>query len=251
MPSLLPPDFLTRHDLVHRLSSAPFTQPHPAQPWAPLTNGEWAALSPILAAHGCGPAHAPRPGRPPVDTRARLDAIFRAVTLKRSPRRPRRLAAAAGGIRQAGHRLPHPSPLGACQSLGPAAGRGRRPRLPGAAAPRSPGGSAAPSAAPPGSWASAPSCSPGGSACSAPCRRPPPAAGSGFVRKPVAGAARAAASPGRPSRLAAAAGRPQGARRAAPALRRPPAGRPLDGTGMRLLQRETPLDFGPARRPVL
>ena len=51
----------------------------------PLTDAEWDAVAPFLAAQGCGLSPAPRPGRPPTDTRARLDAIFRAVTLK-SPR---------------------------------------------------------------------------------------------------------------------------------------------------------------------
>ena len=40
------------------------------------------ALAPILAAQGCGLAEAPRAGRPMANPRARLDAIFRAVTLK-------------------------------------------------------------------------------------------------------------------------------------------------------------------------
>ena len=82
MPSLLPPGFPTRLDLIHRISAAPLTQLTPPRPWAPLSNDEWAHLAPYLAAHGCGLAPTPRPGRPPVDTRARLDAIFRAVSLK-------------------------------------------------------------------------------------------------------------------------------------------------------------------------
>ncbi|WP_431269306.1 transposase [Dankookia sp. P2] len=68
------------------------------QPWAPLTDAEWAALRPILAEHGCGVADHPRPGRPMADARARLDAIFRAVTLKRP--RPQ------GGGRAAWNQLP-------------------------------------------------------------------------------------------------------------------------------------------------
>ena len=52
------------------------------RPWAPLTDAEWDALAPFLAAHNCGLSLAPRPGRLPADTRARMDAIFRAVTLK-------------------------------------------------------------------------------------------------------------------------------------------------------------------------
>src|SRR4051794_22056844 len=56
--------------------------PPPPPPWPPLPDEEWEPLAPSLAAHGCGLSFAPRPGRPPEDTRARLDAIFRAVTLK-------------------------------------------------------------------------------------------------------------------------------------------------------------------------
>jgi hypothetical protein len=80
--ALLPPDFLERHDLVHRLCLAPLKGLTPPVPWAPLDDAEWEALAPHLAALGCGLSLAPRPGRPPAGTRARLDAIFRAVTLK-------------------------------------------------------------------------------------------------------------------------------------------------------------------------
>jgi transposase len=82
MPSLLPPDFPTRLDLVHRLSLDPIRCRTPPRPWAPLTDAEWQAIAPFLAAHGCGMSLTRRAGRPPQDTRARLDAIFRAVTLK-------------------------------------------------------------------------------------------------------------------------------------------------------------------------
>jgi transposase len=82
-PEILPPDFVTRHDLHNYLYFRPTFGLTPAQPWAPLTDAEWAALRPILAEHGCGVSDRPRAGRPMADARGRLDAIFRAVTLKR------------------------------------------------------------------------------------------------------------------------------------------------------------------------
>ena len=81
-PTIIPPDFLTRHNLIHRLYLAPLRGLTLRAPWAPLTDAEWDALAPILAAQGCGLAGAPRAGRPMASPRARLDAIFRAVTLK-------------------------------------------------------------------------------------------------------------------------------------------------------------------------
>jgi len=61
--------------------------PHPTpsttpRPRAPLPETEWSAIGGHLAALGCGMSFGPRPGRPPEDVRARLDAIFRAVTIK-------------------------------------------------------------------------------------------------------------------------------------------------------------------------
>jgi transposase len=82
MPHLLPPDFPTRLEMLRRVTLDPIRLLTPPRPWAPLTDAEWDALAPFLAAHGCGLSIAPRPGRPPKDTRARLDAILRAVTLK-------------------------------------------------------------------------------------------------------------------------------------------------------------------------
>jgi transposase len=81
-PTVIPPDFLSRHNLLHRLYLAPLRGLTPPTPWAPLTDAEWDALAPILADLGCGLSTAPRAGRPAEDPRARLDAIFRAVTLK-------------------------------------------------------------------------------------------------------------------------------------------------------------------------
>ena len=81
-PEILPPDFAVRHDLHNYLYFRPTFGLTPAQPWAPLTDAEWEALRPFLAEHGCGVSDHPRAGRPMVDARARLDAIFRAVTLK-------------------------------------------------------------------------------------------------------------------------------------------------------------------------
>jgi transposase len=45
-----------------------------------MTDEEWAFLRPLLPGTANGGA-----GRPMADVRARLDAIFRAVTLKRPP----------------------------------------------------------------------------------------------------------------------------------------------------------------------
>jgi len=82
-PGLLPRDFVARHDLFRRLYTDPLTCLTPRHDWAPMTDAEWAVLRPILADHGCGLSDAPRPGKPMLDPRGRLDAIFRAVTLKR------------------------------------------------------------------------------------------------------------------------------------------------------------------------
>ena len=97
-PEILPPDFVVRHDLHNYLYFHPTFGLTPAQPWAPLTDAEWAALRPsspsMAAACPTTPAPAGRwPTRP-----ARLDAIFRAVTLKRP--RPQ------GGGRAAWGQLP-------------------------------------------------------------------------------------------------------------------------------------------------
>jgi len=74
-PDILPPDFVVRHDLVQRLYLGPARSLPPPHAWAPLTDAEWGFLRPLLP----GAAGA---GRPILDLRARLDAIFRAVTLK-------------------------------------------------------------------------------------------------------------------------------------------------------------------------
>jgi transposase len=77
-PDILPPDLLQRHDLVHRLVTAPREGLTPPHPWAPMTDAEWDLLRPHLPGSTGG-----GPSRPMPDPRARLDAIFRAVTLKR------------------------------------------------------------------------------------------------------------------------------------------------------------------------
>jgi transposase len=77
-PDILPPDFVEQHDLVHRLYTGPLFGLTPPHPWAPMTEEEWAFLRPLLPGTTNGGA-----GRPMADARARLDAIFRAVTLKR------------------------------------------------------------------------------------------------------------------------------------------------------------------------
>lgn len=83
-PGLIPPDLLRRHALWRRLYLDPLTKLTPPAPWAPLTDAEWEALAPHLAALGCGLAAPGRAGERMADPRGRLDAIFRAVTLKRS-----------------------------------------------------------------------------------------------------------------------------------------------------------------------
>jgi len=99
-PEILPPDFVARHGLVERLVLAPLRGRTRRRAWAPLTDAEWEAVAPYLWIKGCGMAApgAARPGRPLPDPRARLDAIFRAVTLKRP--------AAEGGGRAAWNQLP-------------------------------------------------------------------------------------------------------------------------------------------------
>ncbi|WP_165838906.1 transposase [Roseicella frigidaeris] len=97
-PGLLPPDLLRRHALWRRLYLDPLTKLTPPAPWAPLSDAEWEALAPHLAALGCGLAAPGRAGERMADPRGRLDAIFRAVTLKRSN--------AEGGGRAAWSALP-------------------------------------------------------------------------------------------------------------------------------------------------
>jgi hypothetical protein len=81
-PDVLPPDFLERHDLIHPLYLGPLTDLTPLRPWEPLSDAEWEALAPFLREHGCG-GLGEGAGRPMADPRGRMDAIFRAVTLKR------------------------------------------------------------------------------------------------------------------------------------------------------------------------
>ena len=81
MPTLAP-TFPTLNHLIHRISLAPLTNLTTPTPWSPLTDEEWDHIAPFLAAMNCGLSFTRRAGRPPEDTRARLDAIFRAVTLK-------------------------------------------------------------------------------------------------------------------------------------------------------------------------
>ena len=61
--------------------------PHliPARPWQPMTDAEWEAIAPLLWGSGCGfrgPQRTRPDGNTMEDPRARLDAIFRGVTLK-------------------------------------------------------------------------------------------------------------------------------------------------------------------------
>ena len=70
-PTIIPPDFLTRHNLLHRLCLAPLRGLIPPTPWVPLTDAEWDALAPyVTCAAGC-------PGRPLRDPRGRFDAMLR------------------------------------------------------------------------------------------------------------------------------------------------------------------------------
>ncbi len=66
----------------------------PARPWQPLSDAEWEALSFYLWGSGCGfrgPLRDRPDGQTMADPRARLDAIFRGVTLKwQGPRGPYR-----------------------------------------------------------------------------------------------------------------------------------------------------------------
>ncbi len=82
-PGLLPEAFFTQYALAGRRYVEGLTNLTPAHPWAPMTDAEWAVMRRFLLQHRCGMAEAPRAGRPLADPRARLDAIFRAVTLKR------------------------------------------------------------------------------------------------------------------------------------------------------------------------
>ncbi|WP_158292398.1 transposase [Paracraurococcus ruber] len=74
-PSPLPPDLIPRLLTLYRQQVDPGALLTPVRPWAPLSDAEWAALAPLLA-------RASAAGRPTADPRGRLDAIFRAVTLK-------------------------------------------------------------------------------------------------------------------------------------------------------------------------
>ncbi|SDB35494.1 transposase [Belnapia rosea] len=93
---IFPADLVARHDLFRRLYLDPLTRLTPPRPWAPMTDAEWRALAPILAAMGCGMADR---GRPMDCTpRARLDAIFHWATTKHGGgRAPWRILPAAFG----------------------------------------------------------------------------------------------------------------------------------------------------------
>ncbi len=95
-PDLLPPDFLLQHHLVHRLYVGPALALTPPHPFAPMTDAEWDFLRRLLPpGPDQGLAGRPiqgeiwqTPDGPRADpARARLDAIFRAVMVKRETRR--------------------------------------------------------------------------------------------------------------------------------------------------------------------
>ena len=93
---LLPPDFLLKHHLVHRLYIGPLFTLTPAHPWEPMTDDEWGFVRRLLPP-GPDQGLAGRPvrgdiwattTRPGIDpARARLDAVFRAVMVKRETRK--------------------------------------------------------------------------------------------------------------------------------------------------------------------
>ncbi len=94
--NLLPEDFLHKYHLVHRLYVGPILALTPPHPWEPMTDDEWGFVRRLLPP---GPdqglagrpisgdiwAAASRPGIDPA--RARLDAVFRAVMVKRDTRK--------------------------------------------------------------------------------------------------------------------------------------------------------------------
>jgi transposase len=70
---------------LHKLPVDPEWRFTPRRPWEPLSEEEWNELGGFLCIHNCGMSFdrtRRRRGRPPEDVRGRLDAIFRAVTLK-------------------------------------------------------------------------------------------------------------------------------------------------------------------------
>lgn len=70
---------------LHKLPVDPELRFTPRRPWAPLSEAEWSELGGFLCILNCGMSFdrtKRRRGRPPEDVRGRLDAIFRAVTLK-------------------------------------------------------------------------------------------------------------------------------------------------------------------------
>ena len=85
-PDILPPDFVERHNLIERLILDPLRHRVRVRAWAPLSDEEWEEVAPYLWTLNCGlQAPGPRRGGRPMEeaeVRARLDAIFRAVTLK-------------------------------------------------------------------------------------------------------------------------------------------------------------------------
>jgi len=95
-PDLIPPDFLAKHHLVYRLYVGPVLALTPPHPFVPMTDAEWDFLRRLLPP-GPDQGLAGRPIRgdiwqtpdgPRADpARARLDAIFRAVMVKRETRR--------------------------------------------------------------------------------------------------------------------------------------------------------------------
>ena len=123
----------------------------PERTWEPLSDTEWAVLSPFLfraaeaeaekrrdaalaaAQHPDAPPFRERrpAGRPVRDPRARLDAIFWLAANTRPWRAPPPWHALPRALRQARHRLPPVPPLGQAGPLdqaAPGAGRRRPPR---------------------------------------------------------------------------------------------------------------------------
>lgn len=84
------------------MSFRPFLPRPVSRPWAPMTDAEWAALLPFLAAAKKSPA-----GRPIANLRDRIDAIFQAVTINLPWSQFRTRAAATDTIARQFRRLAH------------------------------------------------------------------------------------------------------------------------------------------------
>ncbi len=139
----------------------------PERPWAPLSDDEWAVLSPFV--HRAADVA----GRPVHDPRGRLDAIFWLAANTRPGRAPPGTHSRSASASQAPPRAS--SAAGPSRACGPSCCR-RWPATSAPAPPCSAGsspGSAAPTAAPSASWACRAWRWPGASVSSRRCAAPP------------------------------------------------------------------------------